>query len=62
MLTQVFVIAVKSRPLRHLCFVIIAICHLNDIRYFTIIHGYTLRAHFQYGIGELDTLFSIINS
>ena len=41
-------------------FVIIAICLLCDIQCFTIIHGYTLQAHFQYSIGELDTLFSII--
>ena len=67
-LTHVFVIAVRSRCLRHLLvvfthvFVIIAICLLYDIQCFTIIHRYTLRAHFQYSIGELDTLFSIINS
>ena len=59
MLTPVFVIAIcklikliRSRCLRHLLivltrvFVIIAICCLHDIQYFTIIYGYTLRAHF----------------
>ena len=68
MLTHVFVIAVRSGCLRHLfvvfthIFVIIAIYLLYDIQCFTIIHEYTLRAHFQYSIGELDTLFFITNS
>ena len=50
-LTPVFVIAVRSRSLRHLLvvlihvFVIIAICHLYDIQNFATIHGYTLRAN-----------------